>query len=158
MDAGAMTRLAKDWKTVPEQRKCTTEENMLDEPVVIGPEAEEAVPLKAGLCSDIKHLEHLQLHIDLKTTAKRGKLTVMLRSPSPARTVSVLLAPRPFDDIRTGLGLFKKWPMMSVHFWGEPVVQAHEGKEDDTWYLLIKNGGDRPAVLHDFQVRKAPTF
>ena len=44
----------------------------------------------------------------------------MLRSPS--KTVSILLAPRPFDDIRTGLDLFEKWPMMSVHFWSEPVV------------------------------------
>ena len=32
------------------------------------------------------------------------------------------MAPRPFDDIRTGLDLFEKWPMMSVHFWSEPVV------------------------------------
>ena len=45
---------------------------------------------------------------------------MMLRSPS--KTVSILLAPRPFDDIRTGLDLFEKWPMMSVHFWSEPVV------------------------------------
>ena len=44
----------------------------------------------------------------------------MVRSPS--KTVSILLAPRPFDDIRTGLDLFEKWPMMSVHFWSEPVV------------------------------------
>ncbi len=92
--------------------------------------------------------------MDLKTTTKRGKLTVMVRSP--ARTVSVLLAPRPKDDIRTGLGLFKRWPMMSVHFWGEPVasveVSSTSFDEDATWYLLIRNGGDRPAVLHDFQV------
>ncbi len=84
--------------------------------------------------------------VDLKTTTKRGKLSVLVRSPDG--TVSTLLAPRPFDDIRTGLGLFKTWPMMSVHFWGEAVEKAG----DDNWYLIIKNGGDRPAVLHDFQV------
>ncbi len=58
-----MTRMAKDWKAVPEQKKCTTEENLLEEPVVIAPGKEEAVPVKADLCKDIKHIEHLQLHV-----------------------------------------------------------------------------------------------
>ena len=77
---------------------------------------------------------------------------MMIRSPS--MTVSTLLAPRPFDDIRTGLGLFKTWPMMSVHFWGESVAEANDANDDEldaTWYLLVKNGGDRPAVVHDAQ-------
>ena len=93
-----------------------------------------------------RFLEHVKLHINLKSNARRGDLSIMLRSPSD--TVSVLLAPRPFDDIRTGLDLFAKWPMMSVHFWGEPVSKEDNGK----WFLFVRNGGDRPAVLNDFQI------
>ena len=38
---------------------------------------------------------------------------------------------------------------MSVHFWGESVVpESGEGK----WILSVMNGGDRPAVLNDFQI------
>ena len=65
MDAGEMTRMAKDWKTVPDQKKCTTEENVLPEPVVIAPGEEESVSISAELCKEIKHLEHVQLHVSI---------------------------------------------------------------------------------------------
>ncbi len=51
------------------------------------------------------------------------------------------------DTIRTGFALFEAWPMMSVHFWGEPVVDPVLG---GTWALNINNQGDRPAVLNDW--------
>ncbi len=145
MNAGAMTRLARDWKTVPEQKKCSTLQNVLEKPLVIGPGQETIVAVDASKCSFIQHLEHVQLHIDLKTTSKRGDLQLTLRSP--AKTTSILLDPRPFDDIRTGLDLFSTWPMMSVHFWGESV----ERKEDAKWELVVNNEGDRAATLRDFQ-------
>ena len=147
MDAGAMTRQAKNWKTVPEQKTCTTPKNSLQEPVIVGPQTEETISLDALSCQDIKFLEHVHLHIDLKTTARRGELSVMLRSPD--KTVSILLAPRPFDDFRTGLDLFATWPMMSVHFWGESVTS----EDTSSWFLFIRNDGDRAATLHDFQVQ-----
>ena len=50
---------------------------------------------------------------------------------SPMGTKSQLLGPRPFDDIKTGFSLFGKWPMMSVHFWGENPT----GK----WILKVHN-------------------
>ena len=64
--------------------------------------------------------------------AKRGDLSVVLESPSG--TTSTLLAPRPFDEFRTGFSLFKAWPMMSVHFWGESVKNPDLGGE---WTLII---------------------
>jgi len=139
-----MTRLAKNWVTVPEQATCVTPdsvEKLLAEPVIVNPEEERAIPIDAAPCGNVQFLEHLHLkvkmtiahshislfhfQVSLGTFSKRGDLTVILRSPSG--TTSVLLGARPFDDIRTGLGLFKKWPMMSVHFWGEPVVKDVRG-------------------------------
>jgi len=43
----------------------------------------------------------------------------------------------------SGLSLFANWPMMSVHFWGEPVTAGGSSK----WKLLVRNSGDRPADL-----------
>ena len=43
----------------------------------------------------------------------------------------------------SGLSLFANWPMMSVHFWGEPVTTGGSSK----WKLLVRNSGDRPADL-----------
>lgn len=63
-------------------------------------------------------------------------------------TKSVLLGPRPRDQLRQGLERFAKWPMMSVHFWGEPV----KPEEDSKWELYVRNGGGQPATLFDFQL------
>ena len=54
MDAGAMTRLAKDWVTVPEQINCTTAPKVLAEPIRVEGEHEEIVSLDASGCSDIE--------------------------------------------------------------------------------------------------------
>ena len=93
-------------------------------------------------------MEHLHLLIDLTSGARRGDLSVILKSP--AGTQSVLLGPRPEDQIRTGFSLFKTWPMMSVHYWGEPVVVPDVG---GVWTLTIDNRGDKPCVLNDWQIR-----
>ena len=61
-------RMAKDWKTVPEQISCDTP-NALNEPILIGAREEKPVKLEASSCKNIKFLEHLHLHIDLKTQA-----------------------------------------------------------------------------------------
>ena len=86
-----------------------------------------------------------QLHIDLASQARRGDLSVHLLSP--AGTLSTLLAVRPHDNIRTGLSLFAKWPMMSVHYWGEEVAS-----NGSVWKLLVQNTGDRPATLKHWKL------
>lgn len=50
---------------------------------------------------------------------------------SPAGTTSTLLGFRPADQIYGGFSLFNKWPMMSVHFWGENPV--------GNWTLTVVN-------------------
>lgn len=113
---------------------------------LILPGREESISLNVenvGCVESIKHLEHFHIVINLSSTAKRGDLSVSVISPMG--TNSQLLGPRPFDELRTGFSLFGKWPMMSVHFWGENPV----GK----WTLKIKNQGDTGrATLHDWNV------
>jgi len=41
---------------------------------------------------------------------------------------------------RTGFDDFKKWPMMTVHYWGEQVSPGNA-----TWKVLISNAGDKDA-------------
>ena len=64
--------MAKEWKTVPEQISCDSP-NALDEPILIGAREERPIKLDAGSCGSIKFLEHVHLHIDLKTQV-RGKI------------------------------------------------------------------------------------
>ena len=149
MDAGAMVRLAKDWKTVPEGKVCTTNPKQSGiSNISIKGNSEKLIELDASNCGAINHMEHLHLLIDLTSGARRGDLSVILKSP--AGTQSVLLGPRPEDQIRTGFSLFKTWPMMSVHYWGEPVVVPEVG---GVWTLTIDNRGDKPCVLNDWQIR-----
>jgi subtilisin-like proprotein convertase family protein len=151
MDAGAMVRLAKIWIPVPEPIKCSTQPGQSgvnkNKPVIVKGGTEQTITLDASNCDKVTFIEHIHLFIDMTSGAKRGDLSVLLRSPGG--TVSILLAPRPLDDIRTGFGLFKTWPMMSVHFWGEPVAFPDVGGD---WVLLIRNDGDRPAILNDWHL------
>ena len=59
-------RMAKSWKNVPEQISCDTP-NALNEPILIGAREERPIKLDASSCGKIKFLEHVHLHIDLKT-------------------------------------------------------------------------------------------
>lgn len=71
------------------------------------------------------YLEHVQVIVDIEYTS-RGSLDIFLISPSG--TVSTLLSRRPLDVSRGG---FDRWPLMSVHFWGE----SSYGK----WTLVVRD-------------------
>ena len=148
IDAAHLVEGAKNWKTVPEQSKCVYKQPLTDKKLqyLILPGREESFSLdveNTGCMENIKFLEHFHIVINLSSGARRGDLSVSVTSPMG--TTSELLGRRPFDDIRTGFSLFGKWPMMSVHFWGENPV----GK----WTLVVKNQGDTGrATLHDWHV------
>jgi len=91
-----LVSVAKDWKTVPNQVNCST--TLIDQEATIIPLSAETFIIDASNCSHIKHLEHIQVHIELDSLASRGDLTAVLNSP--LNTKSVLLAKRPFDKIR----------------------------------------------------------
>ncbi|KAG7210501.1 hypothetical protein KM043_012022 [Ampulex compressa] len=136
MDAAAMVRLARRWRTVPEQHKCE----------VSAPHMERSIPAKSQLvldlyvkeCSGVNFLEHVQAKVSL-VASRRGDLQIQLTSPQG--TMSTLLAKRPHDVSKAG---FNQWPFMSVHTWGE---RPH-GK----WQLLIHNEGryQGRATLHEW--------
>ncbi len=71
----------------------------------------------------------------------RGKLLVYLQSPSG--TLSTLLLERPFDKRPQS---YKKWPLMSLHFWGEnptgewllSVANANIVKESEPEHVAVK--------------------
>ena len=145
-----MVRLAKVWNPVPEHVKCTTEDGASglsrNKPLLIKGGTEETLSIDASSCGEgVKFLEHLHLNIDMTSGASRGALSVILRSPEG--TVSILMGPRPKDVMQTGFGRFGNWPMMSVHYWGEPIVSPIYG---GVWSMTVNNAGDRPCILNDW--------
>jgi len=142
MDAGAMVKLAKVWKTVPEPKSCSLSGSGPDEeiyPVEGGTEKSFTMKVSEdnACAKEIKFMEHLHVYVNLQSRTARGNLRVSLESPSG--TVSNLLGFRPADGDRTGLKSFNKWPLMSVHYWGENPV----GK----WKLTITNKGREDAAF-----------
>ncbi|XP_055605634.1 furin-like protease 1, isoforms 1/1-X/2 [Uranotaenia lowii] len=125
MDAAGMVRLARTWKTVPEQQVCEINAPHLDKQ--IPPRTKVVLQLTVEHCKGVNYLEHVQAKITL-TSQRRGDIQIFLTSPSGTRVT--LLTPRPHDLSRSG---FNQWPFMSVHTWGE----APHG----TWQLEIHNEG-----------------
>ncbi|XP_075238401.1 furin-like protease 1 isoform X2 [Lycorma delicatula] len=136
MDAEAMVKLARKWRTVPEQHKCE----------VVAPHTDKLIPAKSTVtlsirvkeCRGVNYLEHVQAKITLNSQ-KRGDLQIHLTSPAGTR--STLLARRPHDGSRIG---FQSWPFMSVHTWGESPF--------GTWQLEIHNEGRFLGKLIDWNL------
>jgi len=133
MDAGAMVKLAKRWKTVPEQKICAIKGSPGQSYGVRGGVQRSFIVTvdEAHPCAkEIQFLEHLHVYVDIQSrSVRRGNLMVVVESPSG--TTSTLLGFRPADQVYGGFGLFNKWPMMSVHFWGENPV--------GNWTLTVVN-------------------
>ncbi|XP_041981078.1 furin-like protease 1 isoform X2 [Aricia agestis] len=125
LDAAGMVRLARTWRTVPQQRICTITAQRL--PRSIPPRSSITVQLDVGACAGVNYLEHVQARVSL-SAARRGDLRIALTSPAGTRVT--LLAPRPHDSSRAG---FNVWPFMSVHMWGESPL--------GTWQLEVSNEG-----------------
>ncbi|KAL9873165.1 furin-like protease 1 isoform 1-T12 [Glossina fuscipes fuscipes] len=124
MDAAAMVKVARSWKTVPEQQRCEINAPHVDK--VIPPKSHITLQQTVKYCS-INFLEHVQAKITL-TSQRRGD--IQLNLISPAGTKVTLLTPRMHDVSRSG---FNQWPFMSVHTWGE--------SPHGNWQLEIHNEG-----------------
>ncbi|XP_050679283.1 furin-like protease 1, isoforms 1/1-X/2 isoform X3 [Leptidea sinapis] len=125
LDAAAMVRLARSWRTVPPQRRCE-----LATPTpqrAVPPRSSISLQLDVGTCPGVNYLEHVQARVSL-SAARRGDLRIALISPAGTR--ATLLAPRPHDSSRAG---FNSWPFMSVHMWGESPLGI--------WQLEVSNEG-----------------
>uniref|UniRef100_A0A182T364 furin n=1 Tax=Anopheles maculatus TaxID=74869 RepID=A0A182T364_9DIPT len=89
MDAAAMVRLARTWKTVPEQQVCEINARHLDKQ--IPPRTKVTMQLIVEHCMGVNYLEHVQAKITL-TSQRRGDIKIFLTSPSGTRVT--LLTPR----------------------------------------------------------------
>ncbi|XP_030832613.1 proprotein convertase subtilisin/kexin type 5 isoform X2 [Strongylocentrotus purpuratus] len=132
MNAAAMVEKAKTWETLPEQLTCSKFADNVDQSSFIRRQKNYNSELEVTSCTDpfqggaIQHLEHVQLTLQLNAR-RRGDVVVKLTSPSG--TTSTLLSQRFKDRSRIG---FKRWTLMSVHFWGESPI--------GTWRIQIGNG------------------
>ncbi|KAL5259763.1 hypothetical protein ACHWQZ_G010012 [Mnemiopsis leidyi] len=153
LDATKMVNVARNWTSVPPQRKCMAlKSNRTNSPTTVP----RVVPPLRILnmrttiypedCIDkatnrsgkdhLSKLEHVQLYITMHTPT-RGDIVLKLTSPSG--TTSKLLSMRPEDspDMSRGHSAnprsgFKNWAFMTVNFWDEnPYGQ---------WQLQIING------------------
>lgn len=125
MDAYAMVKLAKNWITVPEQRKCEIGATDISKPIPA--KGLVALELQVSECEGVEILEHVQAKLTI-FAQRRGDLNIELTSPMGTRVT--LLAHRDNDNSRSG---FSYWPFMSVHSWGESPL--------GTWKLKIHNNG-----------------
>ncbi|XP_060650095.1 furin-like protease 1 isoform X2 [Drosophila nasuta] len=125
MDAAEMVRVARNWKTVPEQQRCEINAPHVDK--VIPPRTHITLQLSVNHCLSVNYLEHVQAKITL-TSQRRGDIQLYLKSP--ANTKVTLLTTRMHDNSRSG---FNQWPFMSVHTWGE--------SPHGNWQLEIHNEG-----------------
>ncbi|XP_076175003.1 furin-like protease 1 isoform X1 [Ptiloglossa arizonensis] len=136
MDAAAMVRLARRWRTVPEQHKCEVSAPHMGRP--IPPKSQLSLELHVKECSGVNFLEHVQAKVSLMAS-RRGDLQIQLTSPQG--TKSTLLAKRQHDISKAG---FNQWPFMSVHTWGE--------RPHGTWKLEIHNEGRYQDTLEQFKL------
>jgi len=131
MDAGAMVRMAKYWKTVPPQRECSNRMPST-KPIQIKSRTSEVVTIESTGCSgQVMYVEHVVAIVSLSIPSGRGKLSIQLKSPMS--TVSQLLYPRSKDNSKDG---FVEWQFMSVHHWEERAVGE--------WVFTITN--DHPSA------------
>ncbi|XP_032910140.1 neuroendocrine convertase 2 [Catharus ustulatus] len=133
LDAGAMVKMAKDWKTVPERFHCVG--GSIQEPEKIPPSGKLFLTLTTNACEGkenfVRYLEHVQAVITVNST-RRGDLNINMTSPMG--TKSILLSRRPRDD-DSKVG-FDKWPFMTTHTWGED--------PRGTWALEMGFVGSQP--------------
>ncbi|XP_031227946.1 neuroendocrine convertase 2 isoform X2 [Mastomys coucha] len=133
LDAGAMVKMAKDWKTVPERFHCVG--GSVQNPEKIPPTGKLVLTLKTNACEGkenfVRYLEHVQAVITVNAT-RRGDLNINMTSPMG--TKSILLSRRPRDD-DSKVG-FDKWPFMTTHTWGEDAR--------GTWTLELGFVGSAP--------------
>ncbi|KAJ8794432.1 hypothetical protein J1605_003199 [Eschrichtius robustus] len=133
LDAGAMVKMAKDWKTVPERFHCVG--GSVQDPEKIPPTGKLVLTLTTAACEGkenfVRYLEHVQAVVTVNAT-RRGDLNINMTSPMG--TKSILLSRRPRDDdAKVG---FDKWPFMTTHTWGEDAR--------GTWTLELGFVGSAP--------------
>ncbi|KAK3602500.1 hypothetical protein CHS0354_022367 [Potamilus streckersoni] len=112
MDAEAMVRYSKTWRTVPPQNifnsSCSTPYWVLN-----STSTSQSGSILVGSTCPINYLEHVQVHAIFQSSERAY---VELELISPAGTHSKLMTQRRYDK---GFSGQQEWTFMSVQFWGE---------------------------------------
>ncbi|KAJ1076850.1 hypothetical protein K5549_010168 [Capra hircus] len=110
LDAGAMVKMARDWKTVPERFHCVG--GSMQDPEKIPTTGKLVLTLTTDACkwkeNFVRYLEHVQAVVTVNAT-RRGDLNINMTSPMG--TKSILLSRRPRDD-DAKKGVLKEWTLM----------------------------------------------
>ncbi|VDD91762.1 unnamed protein product [Enterobius vermicularis] len=145
MDAAALVKLARMWRTVPEQHMCTYEYTLQSpNPRPVTGNFRVNFTLEVSGCESgtpVIYLEHVQVLATIRF-GKRGDLKLTLFSPRG--TTSVLLPPRPQDFNQNG---FHKWPFLTVQMWGED--------PRGTWILMVESVSSNRNIggtIHNWQL------
>ncbi|KAB0369757.1 hypothetical protein FD755_018750, partial [Muntiacus reevesi] len=129
LDAGAIVKMAKDSKTVPEGFHCVG--GSMQDPEKIPATGKLVLTFTTDACEGkenfVPYLEHVQVVITVNVT-RRGDLDINMTSPMG--TKSILLS---HYDAKVG---FDKWPFMTTHTWGEDA--------QGTWTLELGFMGSAP--------------
>lgn len=115
MDALQLTHVSRNWRTVPEHRRCNNPADRRHRMILAGRSLMLDTDSQGcrGTTDGINFLEHVILRISL-SHVYRGSLKIFLTSP--AGTVSNILERRPLDRSNSG---FDDWDFMTTHHWGE---------------------------------------
>ncbi|KAL3846752.1 hypothetical protein ACJMK2_017713 [Sinanodonta woodiana] len=123
MDAEAMVRYSKTWKTVPKQEIF---KSSISAPswVLISTLTTLFGAILVGITCPIKYLEHVQVHTIFRSS-ERAYVELDLNSPSGTRCK--LMTQKMFDK---GFSGQQEWTFTSVQFWGE--------QPNGNWTLTFK--------------------
>ncbi|EEB09213.1 kexin [Schizosaccharomyces japonicus yFS275] len=132
LDAGRFIETAKHWELVkPQTWYITPLMNVNASLSANETDTPHEVHLKFNMTRAMVHQSNIQdlEHVTVRTTipfSRRGKLQVVLRSPSDVE--SVLATERPFDENAQGI---QDWTFMTVQHWGE--------KPEGVWTLIVRD-------------------
>ncbi|KAL3316961.1 Proprotein convertase subtilisin/kexin type 6 [Cichlidogyrus casuarinus] len=158
MDAGKMVRLGQLWRQLPPQQRCNSarvkvskpligsfnitipfdffgcdrrslvdSEMYSDEPISEQDATQRTRVIAREVGERVRYLEHVHLYLDIEYSY-RGLLKITLISPSGTETE---MLPTRLNDRHSGDMGFVKWPLMTVHLWGEEAVGR--------WHIRIDN-------------------
>ncbi|XP_074626751.1 PC3-like endoprotease variant B [Acropora palmata] len=115
LDAAALVKRAKTWKTVAPQRTCHGPSSQTQQEIPAGGTLSITIDTIAcdGTDKEISKLEHVTLTVSFQHR-RRGDVSIDLFSPSGTR--NEMLSTRRYDDSKNGL---HDWTFMTVHNWGE---------------------------------------
>ncbi|EDO38851.1 predicted protein [Nematostella vectensis] len=151
LDADAMVKRAKTWKSVAPQRICHGPSSSTQQEIPTGGTLSITIDTIACSGTDkmLTKLEHVTLTVSFQHR-RRGDVSIDLFSPSGTR--NEMLSTRRYDDSKNGL---HDWTFMTVHNWGENPKGEWVMNVTDNLSALNKGVDPNGYVQHDTSKQEA---